>query len=186
MPLDNTTLHITPTTFLRPIALEDTASLYAAVDANRAHLRQWLPWVDRTACEADQHPFIESVIAQRTAGTGAVWLIINDDSIQGVCGFNLIDDANRKAEMGYWLAESAQHQGLMTRAVFRLLRHGFEDLNLNRIAILAATENHRSRAIPQRLGFTLEGTLHQAEWLYDHFVDHAIYALLHADFHMQE
>jgi ribosomal-protein-serine acetyltransferase len=28
-----------------------------------------------------------------------------------------------------------------------------------------------------RLGFVQEGTLRQIEWLYDHFVDHVVYAM---------
>ncbi|NTW87022.1 MAG: GNAT family N-acetyltransferase, partial [Holophagaceae bacterium] len=85
---------------------------------------------------------------------------------------------NRSAAIGYWLAREAEGQGLMTRAVTALLRHGFRDLKLNRIEIRAGIRNRRSRAIPERLGFRREGTLRQAERLADRFVDHAVYGLL--------
>jgi ribosomal-protein-serine acetyltransferase len=62
--------------------------------------------------------------------------------------------------------------------VTALLRHGFRTLKLNRIEIRAGVRNRRSRAIPERLGFRHEGTLRQAEWLADRFVDHAVYGLL--------
>ena len=39
-------------------------------------------------------------------------------------------------------------------------------------------DNHKSRAIPERFGFKKEGMIRQAEWLYDHYVDHIIYGLL--------
>jgi ribosomal-protein-serine acetyltransferase len=42
-------------------------------------------------------------------------------------------------------------------------------------------ENVKSRAIPERLGFRAEGTVRQAEWLYDRFVDHVVYGLLAGD-----
>ena len=41
--------------------------------------------------------------------------------------------------------------------------------------------NKRSCAIPQRLGFSQEGILRQSEWLYDHFVDMAVYGMLAQD-----
>ena len=44
--------------------------------------------------------------------------------------------------------------------------------------IRCALDNAPSRAIPERLSFRLEGQLRQAEWIYDRFVDHAIYGLL--------
>jgi ribosomal-protein-serine acetyltransferase len=49
---------------------------------------------------------------------------------------------------------------------------------LHRIEIRCATGNTRSAAIPLRLGFTEEGTLHEAEWLYDHWVDLRVFALV--------
>jgi len=35
----------------------------------------------------------------------------------------------------------------------------------------------KSRAIPERLGFKHERTIKQAQWLYDHFVDYAVYEM---------
>ena len=181
MSLGEENLDVNPTTYLRPIALEDAADLFAVVDANRAHLRQWLPWLDKNQRAADTESFIASVIGNRQSSSGAVWVIIESAAICGVVGFNWIDSANRSAGIGYWLDQSRQGRGIMTASVARLVRHGFEDLNLNRISINAAVENHRSRAIPERLGFHDEGTLRQAEWLYDHFVDHVIYAQLKSE-----
>jgi ribosomal-protein-serine acetyltransferase len=181
MSLGEENLDVSSTTFLRPIALADAADLFAVVDANRAHLRQWLPWLDKNQNAADTESFIASVIEKRQAGSGAVWAVIELQAMCGVVGFNEIDSANRSAVIGYWLAEPHQGRGIMTESVARLVRHGFGDLNLNRISINAAVENHRSRAIPGRLGFREEGMERQAEWLYDHFVDHVIYGQLRSE-----
>jgi ribosomal-protein-serine acetyltransferase len=43
-----------------------------------------------------------------------------------------------------------------------------------------AVGNTKSRAVPERLGFVQEGILHDAEWLYDHYVDLVIYSILKA------
>lgn len=82
---------------------------------------------------------------------------------------------NRKTSIGYWLAEGFQGHGIMTQA---LVEMAFTEYKLNRVEISAAVENQKSRAIPERLGFEEEGCLHQNEWLYDHFVDHILYAVL--------
>lgn len=54
----------------------------------------------------------------------------------------------------------------------------FSHLKLNKVEIRAAIENKKSRSIPERLGFVNEGSIRQAEWLYDHFVDQIVYGIL--------
>jgi ribosomal-protein-serine acetyltransferase len=66
----------------------------------------------------------------------------------------------------------------MTAACRAVVRHAFAEMHLQRVVIRCAVENRRSRAIPERLGFKLEGVEREAEWLYDHFVDLAVYSLL--------
>jgi ribosomal-protein-serine acetyltransferase len=66
----------------------------------------------------------------------------------------------------------------MTKGCQALISYAFNDLELNRIEIRCATGNRKSCAIPERLGFVKEGVVRQAEWLYDHFVDHIIYGML--------
>jgi len=74
----------------------------------------------------------------------------------------------------------------MTKACIAMIHHIFNDLHLNRVEIRCAVLNSKSRAIPERLGFSQEGTIREAEWLYDHFVDHIVYSLLAREWKMQE
>lgn len=66
----------------------------------------------------------------------------------------------------------------MTKALKALIDYGFKELELNKIEISVAVENKKSRALPERFGFVEEGKIRQAEWLYDHYIDHVIYGLL--------
>ncbi|MEL7360384.1 MAG: GNAT family protein, partial [Cyanobacteria bacterium J06560_6] len=104
--------------------------------------------------------------------------VVHKGNIVGVAGLNGISWSDRSSSIGYWIAEPYQGKGLITRSCRAILDHAFQDRSLNRIAILCASQNVRSQAIPQRLGFTHEGRLRQAQWLYDHFVDHEVYSIL--------
>ncbi len=92
-----------------------------------------------------------------------------------------VDWANRSTALSYWLDEAHQGKGIMTACCRAFVSHAFTTWKMNRITIQCATKNTRSRAIPERLGFKLEGIIREAEWLYDHYVDHMLYGLLRSD-----
>jgi ribosomal-protein-serine acetyltransferase len=148
------------------------------VEANRDRLRRWLPWPDANRSVLDSRAFILRVRAQARQGSAESLGLWWKDRLVGIAGFVWIDASNQCAAIGYWLAQEAEGQGLMSAAVAALVRHGFRTLKLNRIEIRAGVRNRRSRAVPERLGFRHEGTLRQAERLADRFVDHAVYGLL--------
>jgi ribosomal-protein-serine acetyltransferase len=168
-------------TGLRTLRDSDAAELYALTDANRVFLRSWLPWLDVVTCEADTRAYLRTVVAQREAGLGPTFGILRRGALAGIVGYHRIDRVHRAGDIGYWLAERHQGHGVMTACCRFVVRYGFDTLDLNRIQIAAATENRRSRAIPERLGFKLEGILRQNENLYGTFVDHAVYSLLRSD-----
>jgi ribosomal-protein-serine acetyltransferase len=166
---------------LRLLQLADAEELFALTDANRSYLRQWLPWLDLITQVEDTRDFIAKTLKQFADHECLVTAIRNGGNIVGLVGFNRIEQQDRVGYIGYWLAESACGKGIMTKACRSLIDYGFATLNLNRIVITCATENHRSRAIPLRIGFTHEGVIRDAEWLYSQFGDHDIYALLAKD-----
>jgi ribosomal-protein-serine acetyltransferase len=173
-------------TSLRVLREDDAAELFRLTEANRAYLRRWLPWVDLVTSEDDSRSFLESVSKQRQDGRGPTFGIVHDGELVGVVGYVPIDRVNRCGEIGYWLAERAQGRGLMTACCRFVVRYGFLTLDLNRIQIAAGVDNLSSRAIPERLGFTLEGVLRGRENLYGHFIDHALYSLLRSEFDAAE
>ncbi|WP_347330442.1 GNAT family N-acetyltransferase [Marinimicrobium locisalis] len=154
-------------------------ALFQLVDNNRDFLRQWLPWVDATVALSDTEAFLEGIVEQYRSGRGPQFAVYWRSRLCGVCGFHAFD--KRRAQtgsVGYWLAEEYAGLGIMTQAVKELLEIGFKECRLNRIEIACATGNHRSRAIPQRLGFYYEGVLPERELLNGRRVDHALYTLL--------
>jgi ribosomal-protein-serine acetyltransferase len=170
---------------LRLLQLSDADELFAQVDANRAYLRQWLPWLDTTKALTDTQEFIRYTLQQFAENQGVFTSIYYAHSRVGTISLNRIDWQNRSGFIGYWLAESHQGKGIMTSSCQTFINYAFTVLKLNRLVIYCASENLRSRAIPERLGFVHEGAAREAEWLYDHFVDLEIYSLLHRDWSPQ-
>lgn len=166
---------------METLELRHAEELFALTDHNRDYLRRWLPWLDGIRVVEDTRSFIRATMTQARHNRGFQAAIVSDGRVTGVIGHHQIDWRNRATAIGYWLGEEFQGQGLVTAACRRLVDHGFGVMGLHRIEIRCAVENHRSRAVPQRLGFGLEGELREAEWLYDHWVDHVVYAGLATD-----
>jgi ribosomal-protein-serine acetyltransferase len=148
------------------------------VDRNREYLRQWLPWVDSSRTVEDSRAFVKSSLQQFANNEGFQTGIWYQGRLAGGIGYHPINWVSRKVEIGYWIGESFQGKGLVTKACRTLITYAFEELGLNKVEIRCATKNIRSCAIPKRLGFTQEGILRDAEWLYDYFVDLVVYGML--------
>ncbi len=58
--------------------------------------------------------------------------------------------------IGYWCRASEQGKGYVTEWVNALTRYGFEILGLKKISIHADSENEKSMAVPERLGYNFE------------------------------
>ncbi|AKL95739.1 ribosomal N-acetyltransferase YdaF [Clostridium aceticum] len=163
---------------LRLLQNGDAEELYKLIDCNRAYLRKWLPWVDSSKTCEDTKSFIESTMNQFASNNGFQAGIWYKGEITGIIGYHNIDWMNKYTSIGYWLSEKHVGKGIMTKACKAIIDYAFININLNRVEIRCAEYNHKSRAIPERLGFTKEGMIKEAEWLYDHYVNHIVYGIL--------
>jgi ribosomal-protein-serine acetyltransferase len=170
---DTIALHLARTELATPV--------FELIDRQRDYLRQWLPWVDATRSAEDTRTFMLESIHHNSQGTRLTTFITADNQLAGSLGVVHFNKDHRKCEVGYWLREDFQGRGIMTRACAAFINHLFRSKDLNRIEILAASANEKSRAIPLRLGFHSEGILRQSLLLRGRYLDVELFALLRAD-----
>jgi ribosomal-protein-serine acetyltransferase len=175
------TLRVNDNVDLKECGPHHAAALFSLIDANRSYLREWLPWLDDTTNVDHVERFLRDCRKKAEHDNGYTFVARYDGRIVGVVAENSIDWRNRRSELGYWIAREHQGRGIVTQSVARMMRRSFEDLKLNRVAIQCAVGNTRSRAVPERLGFKMEGVMREAEYLYDRYVDLAVYAMLRSD-----
>jgi ribosomal-protein-serine acetyltransferase len=161
---------------LRPIRMADTAAIHALVEGNRTHLRPWMPWADQDAAATAQ--FVAHAMGESASGTALHLVVLDGTAIAGICGFHSFVWAHRATSLGYWLSEGAQGKGLVTEAIRELLDYAFGPLELHRVELRAAPDNARSLAVAQRLGFTREGVLRDAERVGERWVDSVVHSML--------
>ena len=169
-------------TELRLIDRQHSEELFKLLECNREYLRRWHPWVDIMRSVSDVERAItawQQQYANKRGFYSGIWF---NGRFCGMINHLNVDWANRATALSYWLDVAHQGQGIMTACCRAFVCHGFNTWKLNRITIECATQNTRSRAIPERLGFKLEGIVRGIEWLHDGYVDHALYGLLRSDY----
>jgi ribosomal-protein-serine acetyltransferase len=160
---------------LRRYTMGDLLELFAAIDAERERLGEWMPWVEGTRTIDDQRVWLERVVADEQGLDGSgIWV---GDALAGGAGLSW-ETLDARGEIGYWIAAEYEGRGFVTRACRALIDIAFGEIGLHRVVIRAGVENVRSRAIPERLGFTQEGVLRGEGRGSGGFHDLVVYGLL--------
>ena len=171
-------IQIDEETQLRLVEERHAEEYYALVERNKEHLHAWMGWVNEENSVESNRSYIKHMLQQFANNQGFQMGIWYQGRIVGSIAFNDLEWESRKVEIGYWLAAEMQGKGLMTKACRTLITYAFEEYKLHKVVIRVSVNNQRSRAIPERLGFTQEGIIRHEEWLHDRYTDTVIYGLL--------
>lgn len=110
--------------------------------------------------------------------------IIATDSDDYIGNVNLtnIHQINRSAEFSILIGDTRYwSKGIGTLATQEMLRHGFEDLNLNRIELTVLKENQKAIRLYEKCGFQIEGCQRSAIFKNGGYQDVLMMALLRAE-----
>jgi ribosomal-protein-serine acetyltransferase len=152
--------------------------LFALVERNRDHLREWIDVKAYDGPIEKLREFIQRMLLNFANGQDYPLGIWYEGRLIGNVNYNNLDWRSKKGELGYWIDSAMQGKGIITQCSQVLIDYAFEELGLNKIVISCATGNTRSRAVPERLGFILEGIHRQDDWQRDHYDDIVYYGLL--------
>ena len=138
---------------LRGWADDDAPSLFKyASDDRIGPAAGWLPHVDENYSRA----VIRTIFARDEVY--AICLKGSGNEAIGSIGLTLIGSVERplgknEAELGFWIGYPFWGQGLVTEAAKEMLRHGFEDVGLERILCGYFQGNLRSKKVQEKCGF---------------------------------
>jgi RimJ/RimL family protein N-acetyltransferase len=167
-------------TALRPWRDSDLWALVAA--CQDPEISRWTR-VPADYTEADARRYLQQRYDMAFAGLAAAFAIVRapDGELLGSISLMRIVWEHQRAEVGYWLAREARGEGHSTRAVRLICDWGYRELGLERIALLAATENVKSQRVAERSGFSQEALLRSYMRHNSERQDMLAYALLATD-----
>ena len=137
---------------LREWTLDDVPMLVEA--CNDPDTLHWIPFIPRPYTQDDARAFIsgEATPGQRQ------FAITESGRPSGSIGIS-VNETLRSGHIGYWCAPQARGRGVTTRALRLVCRHGFEDLNLERLELVTDPDNLASQRVAEKVGFRREGIL---------------------------
>lgn len=170
-----------PRIHLRALKPEDAAGDYP----------NWLN--DAATCAGNSHHLFPYTVAAaldyieyaRKARDCLILAIVGNADLQHVGNIALqsIHPVYRHAELSILLgAASARSQGIGLEAALLLCRHGFDALNLQRIACGTFADNQSMRALAQKLGMAQEGVRRSAAYKHGRYLDVVEYGVLRDEF----
>lgn len=167
---------------LRPVRLDDFEEMWEATQESRDDLRPWLPFADQPEVELRNY-LSRAVAAWYTRESMSMAIVERETQrMLGNIGLMVKSWNIGSFEIGYWLRTSAVGHGYMTEAVRLVTDFAFNNLDAHRVMIRCEADNVRSAAVPQRLGFTLEGHLRQNYESPDgHVADTLVFSMIRSD-----
>lgn len=129
--------------------------------------------------EADARAFLK---AQESPASKFAMVEIASGELVGGIGLT-VEERHMHAELGYWVGVPYWGRGYATEAAREMVRHGFEDIRLNRIFAGVFTGNPASEQVLKKIGFQHEGTLRQHFLKNGRYLDDECYGILASDWH---
>ncbi len=94
----------------------------------------------------------------------------------GLTGF--LPGGETQAEVGFMLSPDWHGQGFGYESLLAVVKNGFTTLRLHKLTATVTAGNQGSRALLEKAGFHLEGTLRESYWLGGEWRDDWLFGLL--------
>ncbi len=162
---------------LRPLVAGDAEAMYAALSDPEA-TRLTGTKAQHTRRDVERHcKRIE------TASDRVDYGIFADGTLIGEVVLNNVDQTNKSADfrIAIWQSDD-RDKGFGSLACQLMIRHGFETMGLNRIALEVYAFNPRARHVYEKQGFVFEGTRRQALLWDGEWIDAIAMAVLRSDY----
>ncbi|MFB7140849.1 GNAT family N-acetyltransferase [Gottfriedia sp. NPDC056225] len=132
-----------------------------AIKDSISELKQWLSLYQSIPTVEETEIILRNAHIDFLKRESFRYLIYNKDTNDfiGTASLHRINWEISKCEIGYWISTPFSGNGYMIETVRALINLGFQQFKFSRIEIRCDSNNTKSRSIPEKLGFGLEGIL---------------------------
>lgn len=171
----------TPRLYLRVITFEDAPTMQKI--RSDKNIMRYMDTFHHDSLSISKD-FISKNIETYNKKQGLFWALKHKETQQMIGDFSFwrIDKKNARAEIGYTLLPDYWGKGYMSEAMVRIVKFGFNDLNLHSFEANVNPENIGSKKLLQKIGFQKEAHFKENYYYDGKFLDSEIYCLLERNF----
>jgi len=162
---------------LRRLINEDVNEIFAL--RSNTEVMKYIPRpLVLTTEDALKH--IEMIDEKIDSNEGINWAITlkENPKLIGIIGHYRLKPEHYRAEIGYMMLPEYQGQGIITEALNKVVKYGFDVMQLHSIEAVIDPENFASEKVLQKNGFVKEAHLKENEYYDGKFLDTVIYSIL--------
>lgn len=147
---------------IRLLSSEDLNIYFEMIERNRSRLADFFTGtVSRTQTLADTQEFLAEIV-RKTANRSYFPYIIIDTRNGAIAGFldlKNIDWKIPKSEMGCYVEATYAGLGITTKAFALFCEYCFDEFGFKKLFLRTHDTNYAARAIAEKCGFEIEGTI---------------------------
>jgi ribosomal-protein-serine acetyltransferase len=165
---------------LRPFQNSDAPEFARAVLESLDTLSPWMPWAHAKYSTQDALDWFAMCQAAEAEGSAYEFGIFSSDGsrLLGGSGLNQFNRQHNFCNLGYWIRQTNQRQGVATACVNMLSKIAFQTYGFHRVEIIVATQNEASAGVALKAGATLECIARNRLQLHDQPVDAKVFSLV--------
>ncbi|PGZ74161.1 GNAT family N-acetyltransferase [Bacillus sp. AFS029637] len=150
--------------FIRMPKPGDGKVVYDAIQASMQELKPWMVFAQKEQTAEEIEESIRKSHIQFLQREDLRLLVFSKETGEFIAssGLHRINWDIPQFEIGYWIDSRFSGKGYMVEAAKGITDYAFSELKANRVEIRCDSLNKKSRAIPEKLGFKLEGILESA------------------------
>lgn len=164
---------------IRPFVTADAMAFATAARESVQTVNPWMPWCVPTFTEENALEWF--AVCDRERGAGRAYdmgaFCRTSGEFLGGTSINQLSPYHRYGNIGYWVRQSRQRQGIAKHAVVALCEFGFLQLALFRLEIVVAVGNVASQAVAIAAGATHECVARNRVFLHGRPADAHVFSL---------
>lgn len=160
MKLNNNQLPIpflitTRNLIIRPLLLQDKASLEAAIKESLKDLKIWLPSIEHQDITAPE-VMTEKLFQQSQSGQCAHFCVYFNQSLLGICSLENYEEFDKSVEVNFWCRSQSGKENYFIDGINSILQYSFKSNLIEKFYINCIVGNYIGEITAKQLNFSVK------------------------------